>query len=100
MLDDFSFERIPAVQQLLGGQYELVLSDKYMKKKTITWGRPSIILTNNTIFLENASEWMRDWLDKNIEIFNVTEPFFTDVTQDVMDYVPSNQQELDLYSLK
>lgn len=52
--DDFGWDFIPAKKCFLGAQREFTISDKYKKKKTVVWGKPSIVLTND---LPVLTEW-------------------------------------------
>lgn len=54
IFDDFGWDFIPAKKCFLGAQKEFTISDKYRKKKTVKWGKPCIILTNE---LPLFSEW-------------------------------------------
>lgn len=47
IFDDWEdWSRFYNYKQFLGAQKEFELTDKYMKKKTVTWGKPCIILSN------------------------------------------------------
>lgn len=46
VLDDFEWKFVPAKKQLIGAQKQIVLTDKYRKKKTVKWGKPVIYLCN------------------------------------------------------
>lgn len=54
IFDDFGWDFIPAKKCFLGGQKEFTLTDKYRKKKTVRFGKPCIVLTNDT---PRMSEW-------------------------------------------
>ena len=59
----------------LGGQNHFNVTDKYMKKRSITWGKPSIYLCN-----ENPYDTDRgvdfDWLRANTVIVHIDSPMF------------------------
>lgn len=47
VIDDISFEFWHAGRKALwGGQQQLVLTDKYARKRTVKWGKPMIYLCN------------------------------------------------------
>lgn len=54
VFDDFGWEFLPAKKCFIGAQKEFTISDKYRKKKTVKFGKPCIILTND---LPSLSEW-------------------------------------------
>jgi len=47
VLDDISFEFCPSRQSLWGSQKELVLTDKFARKRSVKWGKPLIFLCNH-----------------------------------------------------
>lgn len=67
--DDFGWEYIPAKKGFIGAQKEFTLTDKYRKKKTVTWGKPSIVLTNDEPTLTN-------WERVNTEVVRINERLF------------------------
>lgn len=62
--DDFGWEFIPAKKCFLGAQKEFTISDKYRKKKTVKWGKPSIVLTNDYPVLN-------DWEKENTVVITL-----------------------------
>lgn len=46
IFDDFDWKYMPNKKQWLGCQKEFTISDKYVKKLTVTWGKPCIYLCN------------------------------------------------------
>lgn len=46
VFDDIPFDKLIAWKGWLGCQHTLTFTDKYMPKRTITWGKPSIVLVN------------------------------------------------------
>jgi hypothetical protein len=47
VFDDFEdWSRFYNYKQWLGAQEEFELSDKYMRKRTVKWGKPCIVLSN------------------------------------------------------
>jgi len=59
-----------AYKSWLGGQHMLTMSDKYAKRRTILWGRPSISLSNTNPLLEHGVDV--EWLLANCTIVHVT----------------------------
>ncbi|QDJ95217.1 replication-associated protein [Capybara virus 5_cap1_460] len=47
ILDDFNFKFFPQWKSFLGCQKRFVLTDKYRKKRTVSWGKPCIVLGND-----------------------------------------------------
>ena len=70
---------IPSFKAWLGGQMEITINDKYRRKKTIEWGKPSIYLSNEDP-REGRKKVERDWINGNCTVFNLTgiivEPFY------------------------
>lgn len=53
---------LPSAKHWLGGQQEFVIGDKYMKKRRIKWGKPSVYIANTNPLAEcsaNFAEWLR-----------------------------------------
>jgi len=60
IFDDFEdWDRFYVYKQFLGAQKEFVLTDKYRKKVNVLWGKPCIILANNTPQFKDMM-WVRD----------------------------------------
>jgi hypothetical protein len=58
----------------LGGQHQFNASDKYKKKRTIVFGKPSIFLCNDNPMLMNKGYVDVDWLARNTIIVHVDRP--------------------------
>lgn len=54
----------------LGGQLHFTVTDKYMKKKTITWGKPCIYLANENPYTTDRNVDF-EWLAANTVIVNI-----------------------------
>ena len=52
-----------AYKQWLGGQHQFTTTDKYKKKRTIIWGRPTIYIAQTNPLLERGVDV--DWLAGN-----------------------------------
>lgn len=46
IVDDMDWKYLPQKKGFLGAQQEFTLTDKYRKKRTVTWGKPTIFLCN------------------------------------------------------
>lgn len=64
IFDDFDFAFLPNKKCWWGGQEEFTVTDKYRKKKTITWGKPVIYLTNPDLDPYRHAQW-NDWFADN-----------------------------------
>lgn len=73
IFDDIDFKFLPARKAFWGSQKQFVVSDKYRKKQTITWGKPMIYLCNIEPSFEDSE---RDWYMSNCIIVNIYEPLF------------------------
>jgi len=59
----------------LGGQHHFNITDKYMKKKSITWGKPGIYIANQNPFdVERGVDL--DWLAENAVCVHIDRPMF------------------------
>lgn len=66
------FEYWHSYKGWLGAQKQFVITDKYRKKRTIHWGKPSIMCTNDDPFAMRNVDY--DWLMNNCYIINVVDP--------------------------
>lgn len=72
IFDDFDdWSKFYSYKQWLGAQLQFTITDKYRKKSTIKWGKPTIILSNS---LPQFSD--QDWVRKNCFIVQVSAPLF------------------------
>lgn len=69
-----NFKFFPSYKGWLGAQHQFVVSDKYKKKVTIQWGRPSIWLTNDSP--SSCTDLDYDWLMENAWIVHLSGPIF------------------------
>lgn len=69
VLDDVDWEYFPHKKQLLGGQREFTVFDRYTKKRTLQWGKPCIYCINGEQYLlmangsakcHNIMDWLRE----------------------------------------
>lgn len=63
IFDDFSWDFIPCKKGFLGAQETFVLTDKYRKKRTVSWGKPCIVLCNDFPVISDPN--FADWLQAN-----------------------------------
>jgi len=75
--DDFDWKWLPYRKQFVGAQRQFVVSDKYRKKRSITWGKPSIFVWN-----DDNDPWRSfttrelEWYQANTIRVILTEPLF------------------------
>lgn len=74
IFDDFEWQFFPCKKQFIGCQKVFTLTDKYKKKKTVTWGKPAIILTNDNVF--NYIHNSLDWYNNNLQTIELINPLF------------------------
>lgn len=66
------FEFFKNYKAWLGCQQEFTLSDKYKKKLKFTWGKPTILCTNDNPLTSPHVDV--DWLEGNCHIVYIEEP--------------------------
>lgn len=66
------FEYWHSYKGWLGAQKQFVITDKYKKKRTIYWGKPSIVCMNEDPYLQRGVDY--EWLQGNCYIIHVTDP--------------------------
>jgi hypothetical protein len=59
----------------LGGQHHFNITDKYMKKKSVTWGKPSIYIANEDPFVTERGVDL-DWLSENTICVHIDRPMY------------------------
>lgn len=64
----------PSYKFWLGHQAEFICTDKYMAKRRITWGKPSIYLANHDPRDDEGAD--REWLNANCLFYEITQPIF------------------------
>ena len=74
VFDDFAFEFIPNKKCFFGGQRQFTITDKYMGKKSVTWGKPSIFLTN-TPFPFDEDFYTHNCVIINLDDFFKNKPY-------------------------
>lgn len=70
------FKFFPNYKAWLGCQHEFEVTDKYKKKKTMHWGKPSIMLMNESPFSHDMDHV---WVMGNCDIIEVTEEIVSNV---------------------
>lgn len=66
IIDDIDWKYVPAKKALFGAQKQFTITDKYIKKKTLLWGKPVIYLCNQDMDVYNSCDeklWLRDNCD-------------------------------------
>lgn len=67
------FKYFPGYKSWLGQQAEFYCTDKYRRKKHITWGKPCIWIMNEDPYTQEVDI---DWLEANCLILHIKEPLF------------------------
>jgi hypothetical protein len=57
--DDIEWEHVHNKKAFVGAQYETTLTDKYARKRTVVWGRPSIFCLNSYPNFGRESDWFQ-----------------------------------------
>lgn len=67
VVDDVPFDKFFCFKAIVGAQSQFILTDKYVKKITITnWSKPCIILLNHDMMYErHLSESLLNWFTTN-----------------------------------
>lgn len=73
IFDDVEIDKWSAYKQWVGAQKEFTLTDKYCQKETIVFGKPCIVLMNESPF---SRTWDSDWIVANCFIVNVIQKLF------------------------
>jgi len=77
VLDDFDIRFVPQWKSFFGAQKTFTLTDKYRKKRTVTWGRPLIWICNPDMDPRGSlSGAAREWLHLNSVVGVVNDPLF------------------------
>lgn len=72
VFDDFEWDSFVKFHKCwLGAQKEFTLTDKYRKKQTVSWGKPSIFLCNDDNIPPSS-----DWLLANCVFIRLNNPLF------------------------
>lgn len=76
IFDDITWAYLPSKKQLLGCQWEFELTDKYRKKKSVTYGLPAILLCNSDGMgdIMNSPVW--EWIQGNMDIVEIKDALF------------------------
>lgn len=62
----------------LGAQHQFNVTDKYKKKKTIQWGKPTIFIDNdNPLCSRWLSKSQKDWLLRNTIVIHIANNILT-----------------------
>lgn len=77
IIDDIEWKYIPCKKALFGAQRRFTITDKYRKKKTIKWGKPTIMLYNEDGDpMSDMSRAEREWYDINTTIINLSNKLY------------------------
>jgi hypothetical protein len=73
VLDDIDIDFFPSYKSFMGGQKEFVITDKYVQKITVRWGKPCIWLSNEDPRNKKVD---RTWLDANCVFAEINYPLY------------------------
>ncbi|KAG1827742.1 hypothetical protein DFJ58DRAFT_738177 [Suillus subalutaceus] len=73
VLDDIDLDYFPSYKSFFGGQKEFEVTDKYVSKMTVRWGKPCIWLSNEDPRLKKID---RPWIEANCIFAEVTNPLY------------------------
>lgn len=77
ILDDFDIKFFPQWKSFFGAQKSFVLTDKYRKKRTVSWGRPLIWVCNSDGHPKRTlSGAQLGWLALNSITVELCDPLF------------------------
>jgi len=69
IFDDLvDFDKWTSYKQWIGCQHEFILTDKYMPKTKVVWGKPCIVLMNRN---PASLTWDYDWVQANAFVVKV-----------------------------
>lgn len=77
IFDDFEWRYLPFKKQFIGCQKEFTITDKYRRKRTIKWGKPSIVISN-----DDNDPWKemsfsdKEWYSANSIRVTIDNPLF------------------------
>jgi len=76
VLDDIDIRFFNMWRCFLGCQRQFTVTDKYRKKRTVTWGKPTIWLCNESGDPRRHLPGDRDWLLGNVVFVELVKPLF------------------------
>lgn len=71
VFDDIDWTWLPNKKSFFGAQKRFVITGKYMRAKTVNWGKPCIYLCNTLPTFEEP-----EWYELNTIILNVVNKFY------------------------
>lgn len=71
VFDDIDWQYLPNKKGFFGMQKQFVITEKYMRKKTVQWGKPVIFLCNQLPLFEDPA-----WYEANCLVYTLTNKFF------------------------
>lgn len=69
--DWFDWTKWTSYKQWLGAQQEFIVTDKYVKKKKIIWGKPTIVISNELPLFSD-----QNWIHSNCFIVQINKKIF------------------------
>ena len=74
VLDDIDIDRFFSIKEFFGAQREFDITDKYMKKRTVHWGKPCIWLSNRDPLTTTVHD--HAWIRGNTVIYELTHALY------------------------
>lgn len=68
IFDDVDFDFLPAAKAFWGAQKTFTLTDRYRKKKTVSFGKPCIFLCNEDQDPFTKKHWSEWYADNSIRV--------------------------------
>ncbi|KAG1761536.1 hypothetical protein EV702DRAFT_984711, partial [Suillus placidus] len=78
VLDDIDLDFFPSYKSFFGGQKEFEVTDKYVSKMTVRWGKPCIWLSNDD---PRGKKVDRSWLEANCIFAEINHKLYDDVVE-------------------
>ena len=81
IFDDIAggFGYVPSYKNWMGGQFEFTITDKYRKKRSIRWGKPTIWVCNT----DPRLDWYKpgsspdfEWMEQNCDFVELSRAIF------------------------
>lgn len=90
VLDDIDLDYFPSYKSFFGGQKEFEVTDKYVSKMTVRWGKPCIWLSNEDPRFKKID---RPWLEANCIFAEVDNPLYDVDEGNVDDQGPPQDED-------
>lgn len=75
VVDDVPWEYFVGKKQFLGGQKSFILTEKYVRKTRITFGKPCVYISNSDPFMD-MSEEEKEYFGENVKVIFLTNKLY------------------------